>query len=137
MKKLICIILVAACTAVAAQAQTKTSEVAKFKTDNVAIGKAKQGVPATATFTFTNTGKTPLVIERVAPSCGCTAADYTKTAIAPGSTGVVKATYNAAAVGVFNKSISVKFSGVDDMTTLSFSGEVEAVASASAVAVGH
>src|ERR1044072_1236363 len=90
MKKLICMMLVAACMSLTAQAQTKASDVAKFKTDNIVVGKAKQGVPASATFTFTNTSNAPLVIEKVTPSCGCTAADYTKASIAPGATGVVR-----------------------------------------------
>jgi hypothetical protein len=47
---------------------------------------------------FTNTGSTPLVISNVRGSCGCTVTDYTKEPIAPGKTGNVKATFNAAAL---------------------------------------
>lgn len=36
------------------------------------------------TFTFTNTGDKPLVINQATASCGCTVANYTKTPIKPG-----------------------------------------------------
>lgn len=35
------------------------------------------------TFTFTNTGDKPLVINQATASCGCTVANYTKTPIKP------------------------------------------------------
>jgi hypothetical protein len=124
MKKLFSVLLImAACSA--AQAQNKASDVAKFNTETIRMGKLKQNVPATATFVVTNIGNQPLVLEKPIPSCGCTAADYTKTPIAPGASGFVKATYNAAAPGSFTKTVSVKFTGLTDVTALSISGEVE------------
>ena len=45
-------------------------------------------------FTFVNEGDTPLVLTQVSPSCGCTAADYTKEPVAPGKKGFIKATLN-------------------------------------------
>lgn len=50
--------------------------------------------PASRTFTFTNTGDTPLSIMFVRTSCGCTTAVYTKTAIQPGKTGTVTLTFS-------------------------------------------
>ncbi len=72
------------------------------------LGKVTQNEPVTVIFNFTNSGDAPITIENVKPSCGCTAADYTKGAIAPGKTGYVKATYNAKAAGFFNKAITVR-----------------------------
>lgn len=110
----------------AVQAQTKVSEVARFTSETVNLGTVRQGVPATATFTVTNMGTKPLIIEKAVPACGCTLADYTKAPIAPGQTGTIKATYNAAAAGPINKSVNVKFAGLEDVTTLTISGEVKA-----------
>ncbi len=41
-----------------------------------------------AVFNFTNTGDSVLVITRVQSSCGCTAADYTKSPVPPGGKGL-------------------------------------------------
>jgi len=50
--------------------------------------------PQTCTFTVTNIGDKPLVLNDVRPGCGCTTSDYTKDSIAPGKTGFIKATFN-------------------------------------------
>lgn len=116
----------------AASAQTKVSDVSRFTPESIQLGTLKQGVPATATFTVTNTSSKALTIEKAIPGCGCTLADYTKSPILPGKTGTITATYNAAAAGTFNKSISVKFAGIDDVATLNISGEVKAAATTAA-----
>jgi hypothetical protein len=105
-------------------AQTKIAEVAKFTNETIDFGKIKQGVPQKGTFTVTNIGKTPLIIEQANPTCGCTISDYTKEPIAPGKTGVINATYNAAAMGHFEKHLTVKFAGVDEMKSITFTGDV-------------
>lgn len=72
------------------------------------FGRIVQGKPVTAEFTFTNTGELPLLINYAKGSCGCTGVDYPKAPILPGQSGVVKATFNAAASGAFNKSVLVE-----------------------------
>jgi archaellum component FlaG (FlaF/FlaG flagellin family) len=79
----------------------------KFEKTTHDFGSIPQGTPVTTTFTFKNTGKAPLVLSNVQASCGCTTPSYTKEPIAPGKTGTITATYNAASVGQFNKSITV------------------------------
>lgn len=111
-------------------AQKKVDDVAKVDKETFDFGKIKQNVPATATVIVTNIGTEPLIIEQAAPSCGCTASDYTKSPIAPGKTGYIKAVFNAAAMGPINKSISVKFAGVDDVKTIRLTGEVVDAAAA-------
>jgi len=104
-------------------AQKKAAEVAKFNVDTYDLGKVKQNVPATATYIVTNIGTEPLIMT-VTPSCGCTASDYTKSPIEPGKTGYIKAIYNAVALGGINKTITVKFEGIDDIKTVNLAGEV-------------
>src|SRR5574343_634406 len=58
-------------------------------------------------FTFTNNTKETILITNVKPACGCTAANYTKTPIKPGEKGMVAATFNAASVAPFQKSVTV------------------------------
>ena len=123
MKKLLIAFLAFASTT-AVVAQKKVTDVAKFDTETYDFGKVKQSVPPTATFTVTNISNEPLIIEQANPTCGCTVSDYTKTPIAPGKTGVIHATYNAAAVGPIHKTLTVKFANVDAIEPINLTGEV-------------
>ncbi len=107
-----------------AQTQKKADEVAKFKEETINLGKIKQDVPSTAVFTVTNVGTEPLIIEQANPTCGCTIGDYTKEPIAPGKTGVIKATYNAKNLNAFEKHLTVKFAGVTEVKSITIKGEV-------------
>jgi hypothetical protein len=102
------------------------SSMAKFKWEATThdFAKIEQGTPVSHEFVFTNTGTTPLVISNVRGSCGCTVTNYTKEPIAPGKTGNVKATFNAAAIGAFNKSIRVTANVEGANETLFIKGEV-------------
>ena len=71
------------------------------------FGKIQQQNPVVFEFEFTNKGQAPLVISEVEGSCGCTVAEYTKEPVLPGKKGKVKATFDAAALGKFRKSIRV------------------------------
>ena len=108
-----------------AQPQSKkTTDVAKFSKETIDFGKIKQGIPAKGTFVVTNISDAPLIIEAANPTCGCTISDYTKSPIAPGKTGEINATYNAANLAHFEKHLTVKFAGVDEMKTITFTGDV-------------
>jgi len=88
------------------------------------FGKIKVGIPVTHEFTFYNTGDAPLVISSVQASCGCTVAAYSKEPIEPGGKGFVKATYDAAKVGQFSKTVSVNANTEDGVVQLTIKGEV-------------
>lgn len=104
MKKFFSVLVVLLSVATFSYAQ---KGVMKFKEETHSFGKIEQGKPVTNEFTFTNTGTDPIVISNVSASCGCTTPSYTKEPVLPGKTGSIKATYNAAAMGSFNKSITV------------------------------
>ena len=82
--------------------------------------------PATAVFTVKNEGDKPLVISNVTTSCGCALADWTKTPIAPGMTGTVSATFDAKALGHFQKSVGVYCNASVRPLYLTLRGEVSA-----------
>src|SRR5688500_18219215 len=96
-------------------AQKKIADVAKLNTETFDFGKIKQNVTSTATFVITNISSAPLIIETANPTCGCTISDYIKSPIAPGKTGTIKTTYNAATVGAIHKTLTVKFAGIDEL----------------------
>ena len=78
------------------------------------------------TFTFTNVGESPLIINQAVASCGCTVPEYTKTPIKPGESGEIKVTYNGTGKfpGHFKKSITVRTNGAVEMTRLYIEGEM-------------
>jgi len=71
------------------------------------FGEVKHKSPVVYEFEFTNNGQAPLIIADVEGSCGCTVTEYSKDPIAPGKKGKIKATFDAAALGKFHKSIKV------------------------------
>jgi hypothetical protein len=88
------------------------------------FGKIKQNDPAAVTFTVKNNGTAPLIITAARSSCGCTVAEYTKEPVKPGESGIVKATYNSARAGAFNKTVTVTFDGIAQAEVLTIKGEV-------------
>lgn len=88
------------------------------------FGRIPQGKPVTVSFKFSNVGDEPLIIKNATGSCGCTNVTYPKEPILPGQTGEVNSTFNAEAVGVFTKTVSVESNAVEGLTILTFKGEV-------------
>lgn len=88
------------------------------------FGKIKLNSPVTHEFSFINGGTGPLVITSVQASCGCTVTKYSKDPINPGSSGFVTATYNAAKVGVFTKTVTVNANIDGGSVLLTIKGEV-------------
>ncbi len=103
--------------------EVKINTSMKFDQEVYDFGSIPQGIPAEAEFIITNTGKEPLVIQNVKAQCGCTTPFYTKEPIDAGKTGKVKASYNAANPGAFNKSVTVTTNG--GTSTLRIKGTVE------------
>jgi hypothetical protein len=102
----------------------KAADVARFESEVIDLGKIKQGTPTTAKFIVNNIAGEPLIIEQANPTCGCTISDYTKTPIEAGKTGEINATYNAANAGSFEKRLTVKFAGVDEVKSITIKGQV-------------
>lgn len=104
------IILLFATLCFAGQSQTKPPvNGAEIKFENLTFdfGTLKLGEVKVGTYTFTNTGNKPLILDEVKTSCDCTTIEYPKAPIMPGKTGVIKATYTAKDPGQINKWITV------------------------------
>lgn len=97
----------------------------KFEKETHDFGTIPFNKPASYEFVFTNVGDEPIIISQVAPSCGCSVADFSKTPIKPGDAGKIKVTYNAAAKGPFTKSFTVKSNTKTPVKTLTVKGNVE------------
>jgi hypothetical protein len=102
---------------------------AEIKFDKVThnFGSFSEKEPVVScTFTFTNVGEQPLVVNQAVASCGCTVPEYTKTPIQPGEKGEIKVTYNGTGkfAGHFKKSITVRTNGIVEMTRLYIEGDM-------------
>jgi opacity protein-like surface antigen len=102
----------------------KAEDVVKFKELAYDFGKIKQGTPVSHEFGFTNISTSPVIIESAVPSCGCTTPVKPEGAIAKGKDDKITAGFNAANVGPFNKTITIKVAGVDLPVQLRITGEV-------------
>ncbi|MDR3350058.1 MAG: DUF1573 domain-containing protein [Prevotellaceae bacterium] len=120
------LLLVIACVAGCATAFAQTADTTvKFTVTTHDFGELLQSDgPQTYAFEFTNIGTAPVLVQNVQPSCGCTTPGWTKEPVEPGQTGVVQATYNAASVGPFNKSLTVTTNGSPATITLYIKGKV-------------
>ena len=126
MKKILVMTMLLICGMTTAMAQ-KPAEIKFDKlTHNFGTFSEKDPV-VTCTFTFTNVGEAPLVINQAVASCGCTVPEYTKAPIKPGEKGEIKVTYNGTGKfpGHFKKSITVRTNGVVEMTRLYIEGDME------------
>lgn len=85
------------------------NEAIALKETEYNFGKIPQGKPVTHIFTFTNTGTTPLKLDNVQASCGCTTPEWSKDEVAPGATSKITVGYNAANEGDFTKTITITY----------------------------
>ncbi len=88
------------------------------------FGVIPRSKPVTREFIVTNTGNQPLVISNVTTSCACTVAGWTKEPIAPGGTGFVRSTFDAKAMGRFQKSVNIYSNATEHVKYITVKGEV-------------
>lgn len=125
MKKFILITLMLVCGMTAVMAQ-KPAQI-KFDKTTHNFGTFSESEPkVTCSFSFTNIGEQPLMINQAIASCGCTVPEYTKTPIQPGEKGQIKVTYNGTGKfpGHFKKSITVRTNGAVELTRLYIEGDM-------------
>lgn len=91
---------------------------------NFGTFKEELGVQ-TYSFNFKNSGATPLIINNVQASCGCTTPEWTREPIAPGGKGMIKVSYDPRnRPGVFNKTIRVSSNADNSDVVLTIVGDV-------------
>jgi len=87
-------------------------------------GTIERGGDGNCEFIFTNKGQTPLVLNNVRASCGCTVPKWPREPIPPGEQGVIKVQYNTRITGAFNKSITVNSNAANSTVRLTIKGQV-------------
>ena len=112
MKKLATVILFTGIAWIAgAQTDTLKTDVLVLKETDHDFGMIPQGKPVTYVFDIVNTGTTPLKLDNVQASCGCTTPEWNHDAIPAGSADKIRVGYNAANEGPFEKYITIMYNG--------------------------
>lgn len=102
------------------------TEVVAFEEKSWDFGTIREnGGPVEHEFRLRNTGLETLTIINVEASCGCTTPEWTRTPIAPGAQGFVKAQFDPKGrPGYFSKSISITTDQTKDAMVLQIRGNV-------------
>ena len=93
-------------------------------TERHSLGQIVWKHPVNVQYTVTNTGDRPLVLTSVEPDCACTVAQWTQAPIPPGQKGEINVTFDAEALGHFQKSIAILTNAEPHLVYLYFDGEV-------------
>ena len=96
-----------------------------FEEEEWNFGAIRDGDVVDHDFTFTNTGKAPLIISSAQGSCGCTVPKYSNEPIAPGSDGVISVQFNSKGkVGSQEKTVTLSANTVPNTKILKIRAQV-------------
>ncbi|GAB3860412.1 hypothetical protein GCM10028822_38260 [Hymenobacter terrigena] len=99
--------------------------VMKFAEAEFDFGDIQPDTKVHHTFTFTNTGKSPLLIEDATASCGCTTPSWTKEPVAPGAQGKLEVQFDSRGKqGIISKQVAVRANTQPTITTILIKGNV-------------
>ena len=120
----------------ALQLEEQATAQIQFEEKSHDFGTFEEGVQATYTFTFKNTGNAPLILQGVKSPCGCTTPKWTKEPVAPGEEGTIVVTYNSKGrIGKFTKTITVTHNGENGTVYINIRGTVTPAAATPAPTV--
>ncbi|GAA3937289.1 DUF1573 domain-containing protein [Hymenobacter algoricola] len=101
------------------EAPNPNAPVMTFTENEFNFGDIKPGTVVKHTFSFTNTGKSPLLIENATASCGCTTPNWTKEPIAPGAKGTIDVQFDSQGkTGLQNKEVAVRANTQPNITQI-------------------
>ena len=107
------------------EAPNPDAPVMTFAESQFDFGDIKPDSKVSHTFTFTNTGKTPLLIADATASCGCTTPNWTKEPVAPGAKGTLDVQFDSRGKqGLISKQVSVRANTQPSMTVIYIKGNV-------------
>jgi hypothetical protein len=96
-----------------------------FEEEEHDFGRILEGETVACDFSFTNTGKSDLILAEVSTSCGCTVPSYSKLPIRPGETGKIKVTFNSnGRRGIQSKNVLVVANTQPNTTVLRIKAQV-------------
>lgn len=97
----------------------------KFDAEEHDFGIIEEGTVVTHEFTFTNVGKSPLVITNAQGSCGCTVPEYPRDPVMPGKKGTIKVSFDSSnRAGRQDKTVTLTANTVPNTKILKITSEV-------------
>jgi hypothetical protein len=126
MKRLVILplLLLVGMFAFAQQPSNPMGPVIKFDFETYDYGTIYVDANGDCEFTFTNTGKEPLVLTGVISSCGCTTPSWPREPILPGQKSTIKVKYDTKRLGMINKTITVNSNANNPTVVLKITGNV-------------
>ena len=107
------------------EAPDPNAPVMKFMESEFDFGDIKANAQVRHTFTFTNAGKSPLLIADATSSCGCTTPSWTKEPVAPGAQGTLQVQFDSRGKhGIISKQVAVRANTQPSVTTILIKGNV-------------
>ena len=107
------------------EAPNPDAPVLTFAESQFDFGDIKPDSKVQHTFSFTNTGKTPLLIADATASCGCTTPSWTKEPVAPGAKGTLEVQFDSRGKqGLISKQVSVRANTQPSTTVINIKGNV-------------
>jgi hypothetical protein len=89
------------------------------------FGEVPEGKIVNLKYRFTNTGDSPLIINKVTTDCGCTASSFPQKPIAPGMSDHISVQFSTRGKeGVQEKRVSIVSNASEDEVILKFTGTV-------------
>lgn len=110
----------------AAQSVNAEAPVINFDETSWDFGTIQDGEVVKHIYTFTNTGKSPLIIQNATAQCGCTVPQWPREPIAPGQKGEIQVEFNSKGkVGVQSKSVTITANTQPEISQVMLKGVVE------------
>ena len=96
----------------------------KFEKELIDYGKVAQKSEGKRTFTFTNIGSEPIIINDIKTSCDCTVPKKPEEPIMPGEKGTIIVEYDTTIIGGFSKQITIFSNAKSGMKVIRIKGFV-------------
>lgn len=119
----LCMVAFTSCKEESAVAKVNTENVAKAAERDAVVGdfpaitfdktehdfgEIENGTPVETTFSYTNTGKAPLVVTNIKSTCGCTVPQgWSKEPLAPGESSQFTVKFNGKGANKISKTVTV------------------------------
>jgi hypothetical protein len=96
----------------------------EFKDTGHDFGELKYGADGSCEFIFTNNGKSPLILDNVKSTCGCTVPEWTREPVRASGTGKIRVIYDTHRAGAFSKTLIVTSNASNSPVRLFIKGKV-------------